>query len=463
MSEISDLVGIYGAIDQAIADDQDLRARVARLIPVYRDPEVRWFDEFVAWTLELRQEESDAPPFPPLVEALHDLARFPAVGRMRARRLHALTVTLHTFPPDRRSDVADAAVAALAVEGLVPDDDRAQQLVVLLADESLLPPAGEDQILPAALDAWWANLLQTASSQGLIGDPAEFGPRPCSGQVEETQQGPAAKLKTQFETDKIGFEDAVAFLEPKNWPHCSNFWCSMDEVALVAPNVHRYHEVVSTDCPNAKAAWTISAELDFVFTRTDHTASAEYRLSEGHPQAGDDVVVDAGSLSVRRLANPERLLVTTTKRVRFSHAFSGEALGLVMCALGYASVAEDLVFSCALARAGGEGSAFPPKRPLGSGQAETPATPEAENAAPDFGPTIKLLADHAATAIKVCIDDCSEAAQATSKKISAGTYDANALVQDMAGVWVRMLREGATLVDIGIRSAGTVPRKPRGT
>ena len=60
-------------------------------------------------------------------------------------------------------------------------------------------------------------------------------------------------------------------------------------------------------------------------------------------------MVDEGSLVVQRLgpAAAAPLRVTTTKRIRFARFFSGEQLALIMCALGYAEVVKELVFSCA--------------------------------------------------------------------------------------------------------------------
>src|SRR3954453_11944970 len=64
MGEIRDLVGIFGAIDRTAAADSHVREAVGRLLPLYRRSDVRWFDDFEAWTKELRPEESDTPPFP---------------------------------------------------------------------------------------------------------------------------------------------------------------------------------------------------------------------------------------------------------------------------------------------------------------------------------------------------------------------------------------------------------------
>lgn len=416
MGEIEDLIGIYGAIDRAVAEDSERRAPVSRLLPPYRTAEVHWFDDFVAWTIEQRDDASpDPPPFPPLQAALGDLAGIEPRVRMRARRLLAVAVAVQAFPelgPD--GSAAGLAHGALGVPGLAGDEDRAQRLLELLADESLLPAI--DNQAPGALDAWWTNLLAVASFQGLIVDAAAMGPRPCSGRLVTVDlpggAGPVATLETEFETDRLSFDQAIAFLEPVNWPQCSDFWCEMRKVGVQSTSLQQYHEVVSTACEHRQIAWTIEAELDFSFTRLPDVAITEYQLSAGHPLPGDDVLVDDGSLVVRRLGTgaASRLRITTTKRVKFDHPFSGEALAMIMCALGYATVAEDLVFSCAAVGGGTGGTPFP--------------------AAP------------LPTPVKPCVDACAP----------------DALVQSMANMWLCAFREGAAVIDRGARNARMTAR-----
>jgi len=218
----------------------------------------------------------------------------------------------------------------------------------------------------------------------------------------------------------------------------------MEDRGLQPSGVRRYHEQVSIDCDHKDAVWTLEAELDFKFRRLQapHVAITEYELSDGGlPQR--DVLVDEGSLVVRELA-PKHLRVTTTKRVMFNHAFSGEALALIMCALGYAYVVEDLVFTCG--RSGAEGTPFPDHR----GATGKPG-------APTVGPVVA----QAATALKACIDDYADAAQASAQRIEEGSYTADSLVQDMATMWVRMLREGAAGLEAGIRGAQAAAARSR--
>jgi hypothetical protein len=475
MSELTDLVGIYGAIDRAVAESPERRAAVARLMPVYRDPDAQWFDEFEAWTAELAPRAAD-PPFPSLEEALGDLAAIPAQRRMRARRLFNMAVATQAFPELlEHPHWSDLAVGALRVEGLAPDDDHARRLLAVLNRNVERDVEGET---PGDLDTWWQNLLGEAFP-GLIPAAEGIGHRPCSGRIVRGPLGAAAALETYFERDDIPFDKAIRLLDPVNWPHCNGFWCEMTPQGEVAPGIHRYHEVVSLDCDRQHATWTIEAELDFTFRKRPGRAVTEYRLSPGAPQP--DVVVDEGSLVVAQIdpADASRLAVTTTKRIRFNRRFpfSGEPLAMVMCLLGYASVAEDL-FECAAS--GALGTEFPAEPPAttrttaGAGRARmTTAGAGARSgtvsggagtsagrgrARPDPGPLIKDIADRYAVAVKDCIDDYVDAAQDSYEAIADGRYTANHLVQDMANMWVRMLRDSATAVDLAIRSAQMAPR-----
>ncbi|HEX2414747.1 MAG TPA: hypothetical protein VHJ37_05995 [Thermoleophilaceae bacterium] len=463
MAEIADLIGIYGAIDRAVVRDPNRRSAVSQLLPLYRQPGVQWFEEFEEWTRELRADEPRGQLFPSLETALKGLATVEPSGRMRARRLFVIAVATRAEPRLRnpRSKLCRLARAALRVNGLASDEDQAQRLLDLLGNEELLPPI-EGQA-PGALDEWWTNLLETASKEGLIGEPALFGPRPCSGRLVEVEMpdgsGPVATLVAGFETDAIKFERAIRFLEPSNWPDCSDFWCEMEKVGVQPSGAHHYHEVVSTDCDHQWAAWTISAELDFTFRTIPGVAAfADYQLSEGHPKSDDDVLVDEGGLIVQRIGAgpPHRLRVETSKRVRFNHPFSGEQLALMMCALGYASIVEDFVFTCAALpeKEKGKGTSFPGK------------TPTAPGTGPRFdcGPMINVLASRAAGTVKVCLAGKQQPATKGSST-KAGSATAGSPLADMASSSARMLRDSATVLDHGIRSAQrtTRPRTDKST
>ncbi len=454
MGELHDLIGIHGAIDRAVAADPGRRASVSQLLPVYQREGAPWFDDFAAW-IDEKRGGAEGEAFPSLEEALERLGRTEATGHMRARRMFALALAAQAFPElllEPQNERTALARGALRVDGLARGDGEAARLLQLLGEGLEQPPVGGGA--PVALDSWWESVIAACDAEGLIDDPEWISPRPCSGRLVMAPfpggRVPAATLMTVWETDRIPFKRATSFLEPVHWPKCCAFWCTMTRLKGAADaGHHSFHEVVSTDCD----AWTIEADLDFSFTKSDGLAITEYQLSAGHPQEGDDVEVDEGSLVVQRLgpAAAAPLRVTTTKRIRFARFFSGEQLALIMCALGYAEVVKELVFSCA---------ALPGKKTTG-----TPFPGRALGAVPDAGtaaPPITSVAGRAAAEVKDCIDDYTAAARASSETIRRGEYTADALVKDLTGLWGRVLRDAATAVDAGARTAGTAARtRPR--
>jgi hypothetical protein len=62
-------------------------------------------------------------------------------------------------------------------------------------------------------------------------------------------------------------------------------------------------------------------------------------------------------------------------------------------------------------------------------------------------------------ALKECIENCADAVRDSLKKIeSEEPYTADALVQDMASLWVRTVREGARMMNLSIDSARAAAR-----
>ncbi len=447
MGELRDLIGIYGAIDRQVAKESEARADVSRLVHVYGEGDVppQWFDDFERWTEELRTDK-EGPPFPELEDALRDLGDIRPEGRMRARRLWVIALAARAFPElrDRTTELGRLARRALPVEGLQTADDEdgpAQRLFDLLADDSQLP-AADDQA-PGTLDEWWSTQLATAFAEGLIADPLELGPRPCTARlVRAPVPGggvSVAALQTVFETDRLTFDQATRFLDPLNWPTCSDqLCCDMQDRGIQPSGVHRYHEVVSADCRYPQSTWTIQADLDFSFERIpDAVAIADYQLSPG-PQPY--VLVDEGSLVVEQIGTPNAptLRITTTKRVKFSRPFDPTALQLMMCALGYANIVEDLIYTCAI-----------PGKESGTPFPATAAAAGAKGDGPQAGVPIDVLVSRAAQVAEACIAQWAEGVRSSYAKAAAGRYTADDLVQDLSRAWVETLRQGSAAMDLG--------------
>src|SRR5688572_4840002 len=155
MSEIRNLIGVYGHIDRTAAADSERRAAVSQVLPLYRDPQVEWFEDFQAWTRELRPDTPRDEAFPSRDEALKALAEIEPRGRMRARRMFAIAAAARADRELVHGESAALAAAALRGEGLTEDEGAARDLLALLADQDRLPPVEEQA--PGARDEWWAQ------------------------------------------------------------------------------------------------------------------------------------------------------------------------------------------------------------------------------------------------------------------------------------------------------------------
>ena len=454
MGEIRDLIGIYGEIDHAVLGETDRRRQVSRLFPYYDDPEFSWFKDFERWTYDRRGADgSHEPPFPELEAALDDLATIEPVGRMRARRLFVMAAAVQARPDMLEGDLARKASAALVGRTLAPDADHAHELLQLLGDPGLLSTL--DPRDGRARDEWWSLLLEATSQRGLTPPEAVLGPRPCVGALTmvSTPDGdvPCATLTAGFTTNQLPFSQAIRFLDPSNWPDCNRFWTEMTLVEGAAPGPMHYHEVVSTD-GNSPLAWSVSAELEFTFQQVGQQAAVVYRLLPPHPQPNDDVLIDEGTLFVEELPDGS-VKVLTTKRVRFNQPFSGEALAMIMCALGYANVCEDLVFTCGLDDEA-TGTDFPGVLSA-TGKGPPPPDP------PDPLDILTTVAGNLATAAKASIDDVTQTFNDTVAQINAGTFTADAFVTEATNCFKRLLTDGATVFDIGTEGARQASRARR--
>jgi hypothetical protein len=189
----------------------------------------------------------------------------------------------------------------------------------------------------------------------------------------------------------------------------------------------------------ATAAFKAETELAFTFTsilqgNSPQAAIAEYQLAPGRPLHTDVIRVDQGSLVVAKIgAGQTPLRITTTKRIQFSYPFSSQALAIIMCAIGYTDAVGDLL-CCTASGDKKDISSFP----------GVPADPG--NGAPGEGipgSVVAMLSD--------CIEEYVAGAQDWSTRIAEGPYTADKLAQDMENMWARVLRKGASGVDLGAR------------
>jgi hypothetical protein len=430
MSETKSIVGIFGAIDRAVQTDAAARARVAEFLRPYRNPTVKWYDEFQEW-IAGPGEESDSD-FPDIVGALTELGQTGVEGRTRARRMFAIAVMTRAFPD--RGDLRELAILALRA----PEETRAraepvdqEALYKLLAGEDVAKPA----VAPGSGD-WWNGLIATAVARKVIPDKIGMVPQPCSGRLLTVPgvTGPVAVLKTEATTAKkeLEFDKAIRFIEPVNWKKCMpDFWCDMHENPgyTLPPGQRRYHEIVSTHCDDkGQLGFWAETELLFDFMWLPNKAEARaavanYELAPERPQPGDRILVDEGTLLVEKLDNGAKppLKITTTKRVKFNYPFMTEALALVICALGYADTSGSLL--CCAARSGKDftGTDFPGVAPTAHPQ--------------------------------------PSAAGAAGTPSGRGQMLGGGLVEDACDIWARSLRDWASAIERGGGGAGPARAK----
>lgn len=354
MNETAAIVGLYGAVDEAVRENAERREAVARLLPQYRHEDFGWFQEFRNWLAASRDEGTEpSEEFPGLQDGLKRLSAIQPKCRMRPRRLFAIAVAARAFPDmlNPETDLGTLSIEALGVKGLAPDGDRAHELLQLLGNDERLDEAGRTQ---PNLKQWWDEFVDTAHAHRLLSDVTGMRPRPCSGRVVKlpNDRGLAAAFITEFTTSEVSFEQAVKFLNPAVWKKCRpDFWCEMKSLgAPVKGGAYRYKEVVSSDCDQRALAWfNAETELDFVFwtlpkKATPEVAITNYRLAQGLPHDGELIQVDEGTLVVAKTEGGQGpLQITTTKRIQFDEGFSAPMLALIMCAFGYADTAGDLL------------------------------------------------------------------------------------------------------------------------
>jgi hypothetical protein len=442
------IVGIYGEIDRAVQLDPLARVRVSQLLPEYKVPGVRWYDDFLEWMDETRETPSPEEPkiseraFPDLTAALEAVTTDDLTdGRARARLLFATAAATRAFPEMKKpkTELGQVAVGALSKFGPEEDRDLAEELLKVLSDDR---PEGFDIRQIPGTRRWWKGVARFLRERHI--DTTGMAPMPCTARLVTVPgiDGLAAALRTEFDTRELDFEKATNFMAPVNWKTCRpDFWCVMEEEPdpKLPRGQCRYHEIVSSNCePPPQPLFRAETRLLFNFMwipaagQDAQAAVANYELAE-QPSGNDLIQVDEGSLVVSRLdrrtkpdegsdldegsgqAGAEWLRITTTKRIRFNYPFSSRAIALFVCALGWLDTGARLV-ACAAEKGVGVGAVpFP-------GESATDALkPRTARAAGSAGSPPGSAAGPPGSLIDLC--------------------------QEGVDIWARALRDGAAALE----------------
>lgn len=434
MASVQSILVIFGGVDGLVVDHPDRTDAVAAVLGAYKDPLTPgWYAKFTGWlnNPEIQPRPVDLSTTTATIDnaidnALSDLEHDPPAGRAQARLLLAMAA-LGRADPGRAEDPDRRAGMARAVEPLVPEEappgaeiprraDRADGLVRLLTGFRDFGFVFEDL-------SGWERMLEEAHERGFIDEElARQTVPPCQGTFVELAGGPGpiASLETDL-VAPLSFDDASAFLDPARWPGCTKLWCEM--VLQAAGPPRRYLEVIGFDCGDPRG-WRLRTCLEFENqTQTEGTrvAVANYRKS-AIQTGGDDIVqVDEGSITV--IDQVSHVRIVTTKRLRFKGLALQRGMAMLMCALGYAAVGEEMVYSCAA-----------------KGVTGTPFKAEGATTSP-AGDLFGAVASEVLDLTVACVNENAEAMKASASAAARGQYTMERLAQDVTRMWLRPLQD----------------------
>jgi len=428
--ETAAVVRIYGEIDRKVNVEPSRRIDVAQFLsPYYLNPTLHWYDDYQEWLGETPEEDDNA--FPGVASALTHLGENKEIRpRQRARRMFAIAVLARAFPEMKEEGNTLRGLAIDALRGLddaAEPEGGAEDLYALLVG---IRPMGTE-VIPGT-QAWWKQVVVPfgASATGMES-------KPCAGRWVRVPgiDGPVDAVRTEHQPEDIKLAQAAKFLDPVHWPDCSDFWCTMDPLEGPTEGQARYREVVGIHCgEDAHPAFALPrfrAETELLFNfmwipekgGNAAAAVANYRLVPDPRYKDDQIVLDEGTLVVADVKGTNKLLVTTTKRVRFNGKFVPGAIAVMACAFGYGDLSNGMM---ELATRGVGGTDFPGV---------------AVNAAPAAG-----------------------GAQAGGRRRGgSGRGAAGGLVQEGADIAIRAIRDWADLLETvgGAGRQGTPKRRRR--
>ena len=356
MSELDDLVAVFGGIDDAVAADPSLRPKVAAMLPPYRQPAHGWYRALQDWqqvdgnptlaeyrdvgeALNNLQDGSQVTSPPP-----DDHEAWASRNWLNARRMLA-SATLSRIPGSVDTGGADPRSL---VRGLAADA-TGQQL------HSQLRRAGDYPGIRA-----WPKMMADTRAQSLVDptyDASTYVPplpwdsgsfRVVSSQIK----GTSVALRTHLHVTKLDLVQAKQCLDPAIWKKYQPPWCDMIPLGAPPglPGVERYRELIAADCgQNPK----LSTVLDFLYQDVpDGGGILQYRIPDGPAVGGTDgfVTIDEGSLEVRPARAPYTgIHFVTTKRIQFESlrqmpTMTAAGLGFLVWVLGWDTLAERFIY-----------------------------------------------------------------------------------------------------------------------
>src|ERR1700722_16345897 len=361
MSEIDDLVAVFGRIDDAVQHDPDLLPKVAAMLPPYRYGAAGWYRAFQDWQRDdaspqlvnprdldtaldnLQNPDESAPTVPPET----DYEAWATRHWLNSRRMLASS-TLGRIQGYLGLSGGGKPHALWGATAADPDGDGSgpQQL------HSHLRRAADYPNIEA-----WPDMMADARSRDLVAAAyvnstyiPPIASDPGSFRVVRSSSGTSVALRTYHHAADLELADAKRCLNPAIWKLYRPPWCEMDAIDRIAPDVERYREAISADCQNVDR---LSPVLDFRTSQPlpDGGGILEYRIPEG--EQNQLVSIDEGSLEVRPAQHGAKgVSFVTTKRVQFAPlrnmpTMPAAALGFFVWALGWDTLAERFIYTLA--------------------------------------------------------------------------------------------------------------------
>ena len=242
--ETAAIVRLYGEIDRKVNADQGVRDEVGQFLsPYHRNPALHWYDDYLEWLGGAPPEGENALP---RAGTCTDRPRWRhqdiVEPRRHARRMFAIAALARAFPEMKARGEASSANSHAALRS-PKIRGQAELLYARLAG-----------IEPIHIDgrcSWFRARRNGGKQIVALKEPQPTGTqfKPCAGRWVRVpgMEGPVDAVRTNtVKLEGVDLEHAAKFLDPENWPKCSDFWCKMERVEEPAAGQARYLEVVST-------------------------------------------------------------------------------------------------------------------------------------------------------------------------------------------------------------------------
>ncbi len=371
MSELDDLVAIFGRIDDAVVHDPDLEPKVAAMLPPYRQGARGWYRALQDWRSADSEQRPQLAEPPDLEAALHNFEEpsDPSWDDSDDADLDdagwATRATRNWL--NARRMLACATLSRIQGYLDLPNDAHPRALLTGVtysgSEQELhdhLRRAGDYPSIES-----WPTMMEGVRRRGIVQPKyinSTYVPpmswEPGSFRVVDSRiTGPSVALRTHHHITNLTLDEAKRCLDPRIWDRYRPPWCSMEPVAGAPPDMIRCEEVIAANCDLDPKLTTV---LDFLGQSVpDDGAILEYRIPDGAPVGQPDrpVTIDEGSLEVRPGRAPGYgIHFVTTKRIQFEAmrqmpTMTLAGLAFLVWVLGWDTLSERFIYFCAKSEA----------------------------------------------------------------------------------------------------------------